>query len=344
MQFNQEQSLFIYQIWKPYYSIKDSLTLEKILDDFSYKNDEKDIKKIRSTLDFFSKEGIEFKSLILDYFEKHTNKYTSAIPFSYCILFDYLYKNKLISLEEIPLERILDGTDSFIKSHCKRKNRFHFEHQINLILSFDANEYNINKILDLYSQIRGTYQLDLPEQKKLLKNFNAYAGSFVKTLSADIQKSIFNKLDIICSGINNQLTNEIDSELKEEFSFRFIISISNTLKDNYFIFNNVKSIVEVVIERIKDDNISQILFKEINTQSSIGSLKFQYAFFSEDKSCIKKYSSYFREFNDILTQDAMNKNLKKDDYYVDLFNKICLKNKLSEQFPEKSQSDKKLKI
>lgn len=343
MQFTKEQCDFLYQTWKPYYK-NSNVTLESLLDDFSYKNDEKDIKKIRSTLDFLTREGIEFQSLILDNFEKHTNTHNSSVPFSYCILFDYLYKNKLISLAEIPLERTLNYTDSFIKIHNKQKNRFHFEHQINLILSFEANEYNINKILDLYSQIRETYQLGLPEQKKLLKTFNSYSSHFIKSLSDDKQKAIFNKLDVICSGINNTLSQEVDSELKEEFSFRFIISVSNTMKDNFVTFNNLKSIIEVVIEKIKDEQISEILFKELNTQSSLGSLKFQYAFFSQDKTCIDKYSAYFKEFNAILTQDVLNKSLGKDVHYVDVFNKICLKKKLSDKLEPKNTTTKSVKI
>lgn len=346
MNFNETHFQYLKSVWNRnnYYFSPPMNHIDYWIDYISNRNDEKDIKKIKQSLDYLFNEGFLIKEIFLKSLQKNTNQHTFVIPFSFCTIFDYLKFNHLLTEEEISLNSLLTGTDLFIKSYCKKKYRFHSEQQINLLLSFDVNEERLNKVLDLYGQIRGTYTLDLSEQKKLLKIFNSYAGDFIKSLSNDKQRVIFQKLDTLCSGINNKTHNEIEFQIKEEFSFRFVISISNALKDHYAIFNNMKSIIEVVLEKIKEIDFTEILFKEINSQSSIGPLQFQYAFFSPDKACIEKYSTYFQEFNAILTQDALNKNLNNDHYYVDLFQKICLKKKLSDNLEPKNTTTKSVKI
>ena len=78
------------------------------------------------------------------------------------------------------------------------------------------------------------------------------------------------------------------------------MSVSNSLNNAIKKFVNIKSIFEVIVEQISDNEISDILFKEINNQTKLGVLSFQYVFFSQNKECIDKYQSYFNDFNHII--------------------------------------------
>ena len=113
------------------------------------------------------------------------------------------------------------------------------------------------------------------------------------------------KIPVICADtIAREITEkqEILDEISVEFGKEMIVDGKlNRKKMREYIFvdiNRVKKLNEIthppIIEKIKDDKISEILFKDINNQTKLGVLKFQYAFFSKDKECIDKYKDYFK--------------------------------------------------
>lgn len=340
MNITSEQHLKLSEIWKHSYPAYQR-TSESWIDFIVKKNDEQDIKKINATLTYLTQLGIDFKDDVTRIFNANKNPNNLLPSFSFCTIFNYLKTQKLIKDEEIPVDNILNGVDQYMS---RNRSRYHREHQIKFLFLFEPNEILIHKLLDFYTDIHQNYTIDLPEQKKILKNFNHYASNFLKTLDSDKQSDILKRLDFICSGLNNENVKDIVSQEEQEFSFRFIISVNNALPKAAVQFNELKSIMEVIVEKIKDERFTEVLFKEINTQTKLGVLKFQYAFFSQDKDCIETYKNHFKEFNAIVVNDALNKSLGKDLHYIDLFEKLCFKNKLMNKLEEKQTTIKKVKI
>lgn len=336
MNFTNEQLNTLKDFWKyPYYPSQNNLSTW--LNFISEKGDEKDIKKINSTLSYFNDLGIDFSYEILSLYQSKINANFLLPNFSYCTIFNFIKTHKLLKDEYIPFDNILNGSFSKV-------SRFHRENQIKLLLLFPPSENLINKLLSFYTEIHKSYTIELPEQKKILKTFNSYALPFVKNLNNEKQTAILKQIDFICSGLNNDTVKDISINHEEEFSFKFTLSVNNTLANAENIFNKMQNILFLVISKMPKKNISDIIFKELNSQKKLGLLQFKYAFFSNSKECINQYSDYFKEFNQILTNDSLTKSLKTADYYVEIFDKICFKNKLLNKFEEKNLQVKKTKI
>lgn len=335
-----EQHTSLANLWSPLYCANQE-TVESWLSYLSVRNDEKNIKKINSTLLFLHKNGFEIKDKILAMYNSQVNSNNLLPQFSFVSMFSFLKTYNLAKDEEIPIENILTGIDNRWK-----KSRFHRDNQIKFLLLFSPSEERVNKLLDCYEFLKNEYTLDLSDQKRLLKTFNSYASVFVKTLEDSKQEVIMQRLDNICMGLNNEdvKNNDISFVQEEEYSFRFMVAVNNQMNDSMGRFNQLKSKYEVIIENLKDESISEVVFKEINNKANFGVLKFQYAFFSHDKNCINQYSQYFKEFNDIIANDILSNNLGKDTYYVDVFKKIAFKNKLLDKYEEKNTAQKTLKI
>lgn len=131
------------------------------------------------------------------------------------------------------------------------------------------------------------------------------------------------------------MNNDISYQFHEEFSFKFGFTIKNTLAKSNSIYTELIRIFHKINENIHDKAISSILFKEVNNNSYVGDMVFQFVFFSKEQECISRYSHFFKEFNSILHNDIQQDSLKKEIDYIDIFNKISLKNKLKNSFPEK---------
>lgn len=341
----QEQHDHLLKIWRRYYLSPDK-TVDSWLKKISYKSAEKDIKKINESLSYLLENNISFKDTFLTIYKSIHNPQGILPEFSFCTIFNFLKTHKLIEDTEIPIDHILNGI-----SKDDKKSRFHSEHQIKFILLFAPEERFVDHILLWYSEIHKNYDLDLQAQKKLLKIFNQYALHFVNTLDNDKQDSIFKKLDFLCSGLNNESVKDISIEHNEEYSFRFTLSVNNSLQTCNMHFTEIQHILNYVIDKMPKDDISNIFFKNLNTQPKLGLLKFQYVFFSNNKQCIDNYSQYFQEFNAILTEDILKPHSGNGphykngiEYYLELFNKICFKNKLFEKLELKNNSIKKFKL
>lgn len=337
--FTQENHTYLQNLWSPLYSANQP-TLDSWLGYLCARNDEKNIKKIHSTLLYLHKQGFEIKDKILDMYNSQVNSNNLLPRFSFVSMFSFLKSNNLIQDSEIPIDNILKGLEQY------RSSRFYKDNEIKFLLLFTPNEARLDKFLDCCEFLQKQYTLDLPEQKKLLKTFNTYASIFVKNLDNSKQEVIMKRLDNICAGLNNEEVKHKDINFvhEEEYSFRFTVAVNNQMNDSMGRFNQLKSKYEVIIEKINDERISEVLFKEINNKVNFGILKFQYAFFSVDKSCIDQYSQYFKEFNDIIANDILSNNLGKDTHYVDVFKKIAFKNRLLDKYEEKNTKNKTLKI
>lgn len=337
--FTHEHHLYLKNLWSPLYSANQE-TVDSWLQYLCGRNDEKNIKKIHTTLLYLHRQGFEIKDKILAMYNTQMNSNNLLPRFSFVSMFSFLKTNNLIEDSEIPIDNILKGLDEY------KSSRFHKDNQIKFLLLFSANESHINKFLDCYEFLQKKWTLDLPEQKKLLKIFNNYASEFVKNLDNSKQEVIMKRLDNICAGLNNEEVKykDISFVQEEEYSFRFTVAVNNQMNDSIGRFNQLKSKYEVVIAKITDERISEVSFKEINNKVNFGILKFQYAFFSLDKNCIDTYSQYFKEFNEIIAHDILSNNLGKDTHYVDVFKKIAFKNRLLEKYEEKDVKNKTLKI
>lgn len=345
MDLNQEQYEHLEKIWRRNYLSTDK-TVDSWLKSISHQSAEKDIKKINETLSYLQQNNIPFKDKLLDIYNNFRNPHGILPQFSFCTIFNFLKTHNLIENNEIPIDHILNVVGRYDK-----KSRFHFENQIKLVLLLPPEERLIDHILVWYTEIHKNYELDLQAQKKILKIFTQYAGSFIKTLDNTKQDNIFQRLDFLCSGLNNKSVKDISIEHEEEYSFRFTLSVNNSIQTCNMHFMDLKNVLEYVIEKMPKDDISNIFFKNLNTQPKLGLLQFQYAFFSHNKQCIEKYSQYFKEFNTILTEDLLKAHSGNSpqykhgvEYYLELFNKLCFKNKLLDKLESKHTSVKTYKI
>lgn len=341
--FTDEQYQQIRSMWKRNYYPPSSHNIDEWITWLSHQRADKDIKPLNEALTYLHDNHIAFKDQMVDLFNTRIQidpqRNSIFNMFAFCTIFKFIKKHNLATDSEIPLDYIIH------RPTTESVSRYYRENQIKLLVLFNPNEALVHKLLDFYTDIHRTYSIDLPEQKKIVNLFNSYAGHFVKTLGSEKQKEIFKKLDFICSGLNNESVKDVAIDQQQEYSFRFVISVNNSNLTCNMHFDTIKRSLAYVIDNIAKEQFSTFVFQDLNTNPKLGVLKAQYAFFSTDKEYIEQYNNYFKEFNELLVQDLTNKIANRGvEYYLELFNKICFKNKLLEKLPAKNNALKTHKI